>query len=151
MKSTNTPIDLLAWAATLAIGVLEDGRSLAHWQTADARQVGVRFPRRVRVLLVDAIPAPSDPELQAAAESSGIFDGSNGYLTLGYAILILRQNVGSRRVLRGALGEVAEFELAGSLRSFLASHLEPMHGTDIPMPGPTNDDRTVAQAAYRHG
>lgn len=124
MKSKNTTIDLLPWAAALEIGAIADGRSLAHWQMADARQVGVRFPSRVRILLVEAIPAPSDPELRAATESSGILDGSHGSLTVGYAILIHRRCVGSRRILRRALGAVAEFELAGSLYSFLSGHLD---------------------------
>lgn len=130
MKSENTSIDLLAWAATMEVGVLAGGRSLAHWQAADARQVGVRFPDRVRVLLVDAIPAPGDPDLLAAARRSGVFDGDDGHLTLGYAIMIHRRCLGSRRILRRALGAVAEFELAGSLHSFLTAHPDPMPGVD---------------------
>lgn len=124
MKYASKSTDLLAWATTLETGVLEAGRSLAQWQTADAQQVGVRFPRRVRVLLVDAIPAPGDPELRAAAESCRFLDGRDGHLTLGYAIMIHRRCVGSRRILRRALGAVAEFELAGSLQAFLAGHLD---------------------------
>ena len=51
------------WAKQQEAYILQHGAPLAAHQLADAGRVGVQYPDRVRVLVVDRIPLPDDEEL----------------------------------------------------------------------------------------
>ena len=57
----------IAWAEAVAADVIAQGKALNALRVADARAVGVRSPENIRVLLVDRLPLPAAPDLQAAA------------------------------------------------------------------------------------
>jgi len=89
---------------------------------ADARTVGVQRPEQIRVLMVDHLPLPADPELQAAALQTGLLGPNMTGLTLGYSILICDGHL-SRRLLSHECRHVTQFEHAGSIASFLPAYL----------------------------
>jgi hypothetical protein len=60
----------IAWAEAVAADVITRGTALNALRVADARVVGVQQPENIRVLLVDRLPLPADPDLQAAGVSA---------------------------------------------------------------------------------
>ncbi len=61
----------IAWAEAVAADAAAAGTALGTSDLAIARAAGVRKPDDIRVLMVDALPLPPDPELLAAALLAG--------------------------------------------------------------------------------
>ena len=114
----------LAWAAAVEIMGLKTGKPLAVSQKADASDVGVSDTERIRLCLVDAMPAIPNPKLAAAAKEAGLLGPGALGLTLGHAVFILRPYAGERHLLRHELRHVAQTERAGGLAAFLSLYLE---------------------------
>jgi hypothetical protein len=112
----------IAWSKGVAADVTLRGLALNSSASSDARTVGVRFPEKIRVLMVDRLPLPEDPELQAAALQSGLLGPDVVGLTLDHAILICHGHM-SRRLLSHECRHVAQYEEAGSIESFLPVYL----------------------------
>ena len=111
------------WAETQAGQSLALGVELTSAQAAMARAVGVRDPAKVRVHVVDALPAPRDPALTTAAGRIGLMPQAADGMTLGYAVLIKRGAEDDMRLLRHELRHVAQYEQAGGIGPFLAAHI----------------------------
>jgi hypothetical protein len=58
----------IQWAEAQAKDGLLSGRSLSPIESEFARQVGVQHPERIRIKVVEALPAPADPQLRQAAD-----------------------------------------------------------------------------------
>ena len=114
----------VGWAERERRNILSHGRPLAFWQIAEARQVGVRDPSKVRILRVGTMPEPPNSQLLAATLSNSLLRPETLGLTLGHGILILRQKSGDRRLLRHELRHVAQYEATGSIAAFLAEYLD---------------------------
>jgi hypothetical protein len=114
---------VVPWAEDLARKALSAGRPLDAAEACAAREVGVRHPAAVRILVVDAIPLPEGLALQAAAKRTGISADRAGAMTLGHAILVVRGEEGEASLLRHELRHVAQYEEAGGIGPFLARHL----------------------------
>ena len=112
----------VAWAQEVATDVAARGTALSASALADARAVGVRQPDSIRVLMVDRLPLPSDPQLQAAAIQTGLLGPTMAGLALGYSILICHGHV-SRRLLSHECRHVAQYEQSGSIAAFLPAYL----------------------------
>lgn len=112
----------VAWAEAVAADVALRGEALNASDLADATTVGVQRPENIRVLMVDRLPLPPDPELQAAAVQTGLLGPTMTGLTLGYSILICHGHM-SRRLRSHECRHVAQFEHAGSIASFLPAYL----------------------------
>ncbi len=113
----------ISWAETVAAEVATNGAPLSDTDLSVAEAVGVRHPSRVRVLMVDRFPRPSDPELQAAATQAGLLGPTTAGLTLGYSVLI-RSGSMSQRLLSHECRHVHQYERAGSIAAFLPLYLE---------------------------
>ena len=94
----------------------DDGLSVAS-------SVEVSHPSRVRIMMVDRFPKPSDPELQTAASQAGLLGPTTTGLTLGYSVLIRNGHM-SRRLLSHECRHVYQFEQAGSIAAFLPLYFE---------------------------
>ena len=57
----------VAWAAAEEQRILREGVALTNAELDDARAAGVQYPDRMRVLRVESVPVPQQPELRAAA------------------------------------------------------------------------------------
>ena len=112
----------IAWAETVAVDAAARGVPLDERGINDAMEVGVKHPDKVRVLMVDWLPRPEDPELQAAATQTGLLGPSMVGLTLGYSVFI-RYGYLSRRLLSHECRHVFQFERAGSIEAFLPDYL----------------------------
>jgi hypothetical protein len=121
----------IAWAEAAGAEAAAAGRPLDPAETAIARRVGVRRPRRVRLAVVAELPAPAEPALAAAVRESGLLGPGAAGLALGHAVVI-RRGCESPRLLAHELRHVAQVERAGSLAAFLRAYLEQVveHGYD---------------------
>ena len=114
---------VVPWAQALSREALARGEPLDPGLRCAARALGVRDPAAVRILVVDTLPLPEEPALRLAARQSGISAERAGAMTLGHAILVLREEKDDARLLRHELRHVAQYEQAGGIAPFLARHL----------------------------
>jgi hypothetical protein len=112
-----------AWAEGQEQLVLKQGVALTDKQIADARRIGVAAPERVRLLQVDEIPLPEDPELHAAAKTTGLLSPDTAGLTLRYGILIRSPFWGARDLVVHELVHVWQYEQFGGFSPFLRQYL----------------------------
>jgi len=81
------------------------------------------IPEKVRVQVVEELPAPQDPVLVAAAGRIGLMPQAASGMTLGYAVLLKRGAEKDTRLLSHELRHVAQYEEKGGIRPFLAVHI----------------------------
>src|SRR5687767_8757555 len=111
------------WAKQQEAYILQHGAPLAAHQLADAGRVGVQYPDRVRVLVVDRIPLPDDEELAEAARRAQIITDASRGVAIGYGIIIRADSWQNRELLLHQLVHVAQCERSGSLESFVSEYL----------------------------
>ena len=133
------------WADSEAARVLASGAALDETGRSIAASVGVSHPERVRFELVDAIPAPAHPMLQAAIRETGMLGPETRGLTLGYAIFIRRDAQGDR-LLSHELRHVHQYERAGSIAAFL-----PVYLSQVLELGYANAPLEIDARAHEHG
>src|ERR1700730_7363256 len=80
----------IAWAEAEAATAKATGQALTDEAQAVARHVGVAHPELVRLAIVDALPSPRDPMLNAAAVQTGLVSPHMAGLTLGYSVFVRR-------------------------------------------------------------
>ena len=112
-------VPVTPWAWYHERRILRAGRELAAVELADARQLGVCSPERVRVLAVDRVPNPLGPLFRLLSRSTGIacFDPSG--LTLRYGIFAVPPMDRDRRLLTHEFVHIVQYQQAGSLWAFL--------------------------------
>jgi hypothetical protein len=77
-----------AWATEQEQEILRDGVSLSAEEIANARAIGIQEPDRVRLLRIESIPRPSQPQLRAACDAINFLTPATRGLTLGDGIFI---------------------------------------------------------------
>ena len=102
---------------------MQNGIGLLASQMADARQVGVAYPEKVRLLRVQAIPIPDQPVLRAAAQTTNLISPATSGLTLRYGIFIRADYWQDRYLVVHELAHTAQYERLGGIQSFLAKYL----------------------------
>jgi hypothetical protein len=107
------------WVAQQEQMILHAGVPLTPAQLADARQVGLRHPERVRLLSVPAIPRPEEPRLQIAAQAARFLTPGTIGLTLRYGIYLHADYWGDRALLAHELVHSAQYERLGGIEPFL--------------------------------
>jgi hypothetical protein len=113
----------IAWAQAQSQLVLVHGIALKAPGLALARSVGVIHPEHIRIAVVDHLPMPDDPLLQAAAIQTGLLGPNMVGLTLGYAVLVRSGHEAQPRLLSHEFRHVYQYEAAGSIASFLPEYL----------------------------
>jgi hypothetical protein len=114
----------IEWAKGQEARVLKSGAPLTHEQQQLARAVGVRFPERIRLAVVEQIPLPDEPVLKAAAEGVGLSQSWAAGLTLGHAVILHRGFERDPRLLSHEFRHVAQYETVGGIGPFLVTHLK---------------------------
>jgi hypothetical protein len=112
-----------AWATEQERIILQSGVPLTETQFADARQVGVIYPDRVRLLRVAQIPTPSHPMLAAAAAATNLISPSTGGMTLRYGIFIRADCWKQRLLVAHELVHTSQYERLGGFEAFLRPYL----------------------------
>jgi hypothetical protein len=112
-----------AWATEQEQEILRDGVSLSLEEIADARTIGVNEPDRVRLLRVETIPRPMQPQLRAACDAIDFLTPATRGLTLGHGIFIRSDCWRDRSLIVHELVHVAQYERLGGILPFLRRYL----------------------------
>jgi hypothetical protein len=111
------------WASEQEQRILLEGEPLSESELADAKVVGVRYPERVRVLLVEAFPSPSHPILKAVSEQIELLPSTPSGLTLQYGIFLRGDCRRDRHLVVHELVHTAQYERLGGIVRFLQDYL----------------------------
>lgn len=111
------------WARNWEGLALAKGVPLGSQQLVDAELAGVQDCARVRVLVVDRIPMPEDPELADAARRSQIIVDASRCVGFGYAIIIRADAWSDRELLVHNLVHIAQCERTGGLEQWVYKYL----------------------------
>jgi hypothetical protein len=111
------------WAGEEEGRILREGVALSESEIAAATAIGVREPRRVRLMQVGSIPYPAHPVLKAAAEAIGFLAWPPRGLTLQYGIFIRSDCWRDPWLLVHELVHTAQYERLGGFLPFLRRYL----------------------------
>jgi hypothetical protein len=103
--------------------VLARGNPLGPRHTHDANLVGVQDSARVRVLVVDRIPLPEDPELAKASKRIGIITEDTRCVGFGHALIIRVDAWNDRELILHNLVHIAQCERCGGLAQWVRHYL----------------------------
>ena len=112
-----------AWATEEEQEILRDGVSLSEKEIGDARDIGVQSPDRVRLLQIETIPRPTQPQLRAACDAINFLTPATRGLTLGHGIFIRSDCWRDRSLIVHELAHVAQYERLGGILPFLRRYL----------------------------
>src|SRR2546430_3461697 len=107
-----------AWATEQEQEILRNGVSLSAGEIADARAIGVKEPDRVRLLRIEVIPRPSQPQLRAACDAIDFLTPATRGLTLGHGIFIRSDCWRDRLLIVHDLAHIAQYEGFGGILPF---------------------------------
>ena len=113
----------LQWAKAQEEMILRRGVPLGPAFCADAQRVGVQDCARVRVLIVERMVLPENPELAEAARRGHIITEASRGAVVGHGIIIRADCWGEREVMVHQLAHVAQCERSGGLELFLKEYL----------------------------
>lgn len=111
------------WVKAQEEFILAHGSPLGETHLADARRVGVQDCERIKILIVDRIPLPDNPELAEAARRTHIITDASRGVALGHGIIIRGDSWGDRELLLHQLVHVAQCERSGGLEPWVRQYL----------------------------
>lgn len=111
------------WVAEVEAQILRDGVPLNEQEMADARAIGVQRPERVRLLRVEEIPFPKQPDLRRAAIAIHFLSPETSAVTLQYGILIRWDQWRGRDLIAHELVHTLQYERMGGIEPFLKEYL----------------------------
>lgn len=119
---------LCKWVAEQEQLICVNGVPLTDPEISQARKLGVQQPERVRLLKVDSVPNPENPELIAFGSRIGFFRPGKivEARTLRYGIYIRAAQWGNRTILLHELAHTLQYERAGGIESFLRRYVTEM-------------------------
>lgn len=112
----------IAWAEEQQEYARQVGSPLSEQLMEVARRVGVKVPQSVRLMRVQRLPRPIDPELSAAADQTGLLGPGMVGLTLGYAVFIVTGHE-TVRLVTHECRHVYQYESYGGIDKFLPIYL----------------------------
>lgn len=111
------------WVESCCNDVLENGAPLTEQDLAMARRVGVVYPEKIRVSLVDTLPLPTDASLRSAALAAGLLGPGMVGLTMEHGIYLCHGHT-TLRLLSHECRHVHQYEVAGSIAAFIPKYLQ---------------------------
>jgi len=113
----------IQWGKAQEAFVLRHGSALSARHIADAKLAGVQDPGRVRVLVVDRIPLPDDPNLAEASQRVGIVTEDTRCMGFGHALIIRVNAWHDRETILHNFVHIAQCERAGGLEQWCRQYL----------------------------
>ena len=111
------------WAKAQEELVLAHGSPLSPRHMDDAELAGVRDRAAVRVLVVDRIPLPENPELAEASRRIGIITEDTRCIGFGRALIIRVDAWNDRELILHNLIHIAQCERSGGLEQWVRQYL----------------------------
>lgn len=111
------------WAAEQERIILQTGLPLNESQLADAKQIAVTHPERIRLLRVPEIPQPTNQVLLEAAKAARLLSPTTDGMTVRYGIFIREHCWGHPRLITHELVHTKQYEQRGGFAGFLRPYL----------------------------
>lgn len=111
------------WASGLETRILREGLPLSEQELTDANAIGVREPRRVRLLSLSSVPVPDDLTLRTSAAAIRFLTPATRGLALRYGIFVRSDCWRDRRLIAHELVHTAQYERLGGIEPFLRQYL----------------------------
>lgn len=103
--------------------ILMNGTPLSDSQIEDAKIIPVKYPERVRLLRVNQIPLPEDPELKFVLQAIQLITPYTAGLTIQYGIFIRNDSWNNREIIMHELIHTSQYERLGGIQQFLNQYL----------------------------
>ena len=113
----------VAWARAQEDLILARGIPLDPRAASDASRLGVQNIDGIKVLVVNRIPMPDNPELMEAARRMQIITASSRAVTMGHGIMIRADAWGDRELMVHQLIHVMQCERCGGFERYLQLYL----------------------------
>lgn len=110
------------WVKRQESAILKHGVPLTEGLMEDARRLGIQFPERVRLRVVDEVPA-MHPLLRFAARRLGLCSPGTSGMSLRYGIFVRSDFWGDRSLVIHELAHTRQYERMGGIRPFLKQYL----------------------------
>ena len=138
------------WVKAQEEFVLARGNPLGPRHAHDANLVGVQDCARVRVLVVDRIPLPENPELAKASKRIGIITEDTRCVGFGHALIIRVDAWNDRELIVHNLVHIAQCERSGGLENWVREYLcDRTHCANFTMGALEEEARRVAHEICR--
>ncbi len=111
------------WAKKQEEFVLKHGNPLSARHQADAVLAGVKEPGRIRVLVVDRIALPENPQLAEASKLIGIVTDDTRCMGFGYALIIRVDAWNDRETILHNFVHIGQCERSGGLEQWCRQYL----------------------------
>ena len=111
------------WIEAQERKILAEGSALDETGMADAGQIGVQHPERVRLLRVARVPMPGGAWIARLGKWFGAPGEHTAGLTARYGVFIRADVWGDRRLIAHELVHTAQYERLGGVRPFLRQYL----------------------------
>ncbi len=85
--------------------------------------MGVRYPKKIRILEVESIPMPKMPLLNLAARLTGLTSESTAGMALRYGIYVRREYSGNLHLIAHECVHTGQYERKGGFSPFLRQYL----------------------------
>ncbi len=103
----------LAWFNQVEAALLPHGRALTDAEQEIAKQLDVKQPQAVRIVVLATFPMPDDPELRVEAERHGLGSKEEGGRTMGNVIMLKPRFQHDATVLRHEFVHVSQQDRMG--------------------------------------
>lgn len=146
-KTLETTLSLACeWANDHEQLILLHGAPLGSQHLADARLAGVKNPSRIRVLIVDRIPLPSNAQLAEVSREKQILTTASRGCAFGYGIIIRADSWGDRELLLHQLVHVAQYERTHDLEACIREYVSERSNSPKFTAGPLEEEaRRIAR------
>lgn len=111
------------WVLSVESELWNTARPLTVQEQADALLLGVQNPDSIRIIMVDALPAPS-AELKHLAEQLRILTTATASLTYSRLIVIRQDAPHPDELVLHGLVHAAQIERCGSVANFLTEYFD---------------------------
>ena len=115
-KVDNLSAKALAFMEQVETTYWRRGRPLSEAELRFARSIGIKNTSGIRIVVLEDLPMPDDPDLRKAAQSYGMGSWLEGARTLGSVIFLKPRYASSDEVVSHELVHVAQFERLGRER-----------------------------------
>jgi len=104
--------------------IIREGEPLNPVQLENAREIGVTYPEKIRLLNVIEIPTPQDPILATVAEKTGLLNPTTAGLCVRYGIYMTLDSWENRQLVVHELVHTWQYERLGGITPFLRRYLD---------------------------
>ncbi len=111
------------WVESKEKEILERGQPLSNDLQLFASKIGIKYPEKIRSLVVSSMPLPEHPLLREACQETGLISNNTGGLTLNYGIFLRKDCASDVRICKHEIGHILQYEQLGGVRQFLERYL----------------------------